>query len=54
MIRGEIARMDSGETRTIACSSGVQPAEPMGPAMVCLALRPELKRFREELEGQGM
>ena len=45
--------MDSGETRTIACSSGVQQGDPMGPAMFCLALRPGLKRFREEFEGEG-
>ncbi|CAN0409807.1 unnamed protein product, partial [Laminaria digitata] len=31
-------RMDSEETRTIACSSGVQQGDPMGPAMFCLAL----------------
>ncbi|CAN0588491.1 unnamed protein product, partial [Laminaria digitata] len=30
-------RMDSGETRTIACSSGAQQGDPMGPAMFCLA-----------------
>ena len=47
-------RMDSGETRTIACSSGVQQGDPMGPAMFCLALRPALKRFREEFEGEGV
>ncbi|CAN0448122.1 unnamed protein product, partial [Laminaria digitata] len=38
-------RMDSGETRTIACSSDVQQGDPMGPAMFCLALRQGLKRF---------
>ena len=43
-----IFRMDSGETRTIVCSSGVQQGDPMGPAMFCPALRPGLKRFREE------
>ena len=47
-------RMDSGETRTITCSSGVQQGDPMGPAMFCLALRPGLKRFREEFEGEGV
>ena len=46
--------MDAGETRTIACSSGVQHGEPMGPAMFCLALRPGLKRFREDFEGEGL
>ncbi|CAN0586600.1 unnamed protein product, partial [Laminaria digitata] len=47
-------RMDSGETRTIACSSGVQQGDPMGTAMFCLALRPGLKRFRQEFEGEGV
>ncbi|CAN0595732.1 unnamed protein product, partial [Laminaria digitata] len=48
------SRMDSRETRTIACSSGVQQGDPMGPAMFCLALRPGLKRFRQEFEGKGV
>ncbi|CAN0514005.1 unnamed protein product [Laminaria digitata] len=26
----------------------------MGPAMFCLALRPGLKRFRQEFEGEGV
>ncbi|CAN0580079.1 unnamed protein product, partial [Laminaria digitata] len=47
-------RMDSGETRTIACSSGVQQGDPMGPAMFCLALRTGLKRFRQKFEGEGV
>ena len=47
-------RMDSGDTRAIACSSGVQPGGGMGPATFCLALRPGLKRFREEFEGEGV
>ncbi|CAN0489423.1 unnamed protein product, partial [Laminaria digitata] len=47
-------RMDSEETRTIACSSGVQQGDPMGPAMFCLALRPGLKRLRQEFEGEGV
>ena len=47
-------RVDSGETRTIACSSGVQQGDPLGPAMFCLALRPGLKRFREEFEREGV
>ena len=47
-------RVDSGETRTIACSSGVQQGDPMGPAMFCLTLRPGLKRFREEFEREGV
>ena len=47
-------RMDSGETRTIACSSGVQVGDPMEPAMFCLALQPGLKRFRQESEREGV
>ena len=47
-------RMDSGETRTIPCSSGVQQGDPMGPEMFCLALRPGLMRFREEFETEGV
>ena len=46
-------RIDSGETRPIACSSGVQQGDPIVPAMFCLALRPALMRFREELEEEG-
>ena len=46
--------MDSGETRTIAYSCGVQQADPMGPAMFCLAFRPGLKRFRQEFKGEGV
>ena len=45
-------RMDSGETRTIACFSGVQQGDPMRPAMFCRALRPRLKRFREEFDRE--
>ena len=51
---GVFFRMDSGETRTIACSSGVQQGDLMEPAMFCLALRLELKRFREEFEREGV
>ncbi|CAN0528501.1 unnamed protein product, partial [Laminaria digitata] len=47
-------RMDSEETRTIVCSSDVQQGDPMGPAMICLALRPGLRRFRQEFEGEGV
>ena len=46
--------MDSGENRTIHWSSGVQHGDSMGPAMSCLALRPGLKRFREECEREGV
>ncbi|CAN0501935.1 unnamed protein product, partial [Laminaria digitata] len=45
-------RMDSGETRTTACSSGGQQGDPMGPEMFCLALRPGLIQFRQEFEGE--
>ncbi|CAM9601111.1 unnamed protein product, partial [Laminaria digitata] len=48
------SRMDSGETRTIAFSCGVQQGDPMGPAMFCLSLRPGLQRFQEEFEGGGV
>ena len=48
------SRMGSGETRTIACSSGVQQGNPMGPVVFCLALRPGLKRFRQEFEREGV
>ncbi|CAN0339095.1 unnamed protein product, partial [Laminaria digitata] len=47
-------RMDSGETREIAWSSGVQQGGPMGPVMFCLAFRPGLQPFREEFEGEGV
>lgn len=46
-------RMDPGEHRTTTCSKGVQQGDRMGPAMCCLSLRPGLKRFRAELEGEG-
>lgn len=42
-------RIDSGETKTIACSSGVQQGGPMGPEIICLAFLPE-----PELEGEGV
>ena len=45
-------RMDSGETRTIACSNGVQQGDPMGPAMFCLASRPGQQQFRQKLERE--
>ena len=35
---GVLFRMDSGETRTILCSSGVQQGDTMRPAMFRLAL----------------
>ncbi|CAN0492541.1 unnamed protein product, partial [Laminaria digitata] len=33
-----VFRMDSGETRTITCSSGVHQGDPMGPAMFRMAI----------------
>ena len=45
-------RTDPRETRTIACSSGVRQGDPIGPAMFCLAMRPGLKRFRQEFERE--
>ena len=48
------SRIDSGEARTIACSSSTQKGDPMGPAMFCLALRPGVNRFREEFEAEGV
>ncbi|CAN0523670.1 unnamed protein product, partial [Laminaria digitata] len=47
-------RMDSGQTRMIACFSCVQQGDPMGPAMFFLELRPGLKGFRQEFEGEGV
>ncbi|CAN0312017.1 unnamed protein product, partial [Laminaria digitata] len=47
-------RMDSAETRTIACSSSVQQGDPMGSEMFYLALRPALKRFQHGYEGEGV
>ena len=44
-----VFRMDFGEIRTVACSSGVRQGNPMGPATFYLALRPGLKRFRLQL-----
>lgn len=45
-------RIDSKEARTVACSSGVQQGDPMGPSILCLSLRQRLKRFREEFERE--
>ena len=46
--------MDSGEIRTIVCSNGVQKGKTMGTTMFGLALRPGLKLFRQEFEGDGV
>lgn len=46
--------MDSGETREVACSSGVQKeGGPIERETSCLALRPGLKCLTEEFEGEG-
>ena len=47
-------QMDSEETRTIVCSSGVQQGDSVGPALFCLSLRPGLKQFPQEFEGDGV
>ena len=47
-------RINSGETRTIAWSSGVQQRDPIGSAIFSLALRPGLERFMEEFEREGV
>ncbi|CAN0101460.1 unnamed protein product, partial [Laminaria digitata] len=44
-------RMDSGEARTVTCSSRIQQGDPIGPVMFCLALRPGLNYFRKDFEG---
>ena len=46
------SRIDSGETRTITCSHGIQEGYPMGPELFCLALRPGMKCFGENIEGK--
>ena len=46
-----LSRMDSGETRTIACSRDVHQGDPIGPAMFFLAFRPRLERIRQEFDG---
>ncbi|CAN0468226.1 unnamed protein product, partial [Laminaria digitata] len=46
--------VQDGKHTIIICSSGVQQGDPMGPAMFCLALRPGLKQFRQEFEGEGV
>ena len=47
----QFLRMDSVETRTIACSSGVHQGDPTGPAMVFLELRLRLEYLSEEVHG---
>lgn len=49
---GSLFRMCSGETRTITRSCGVQQQDPIWRALFCPAVRPGLKRFREEFEGE--
>lgn len=45
-------RMDSGETKTINCSSGVQKVGPIRPAMYFLALRPRAEEFQRRGRGR--
>ena len=53
MAQQTLFSMDSVETRMMACSSGVHHERLMGSTF-CLALRPEMERFREEFEGGGV
>ena len=46
-------QMDSGERTKLKCSGGVQLGSALGPALLCLLLRPVLTRVREEYESQG-
>ena len=47
-------RMDSGETRTIACSSGVQLGDPMGLAMFLPDIATGAEAFQRGVEGGGV
>ena len=47
-------RTDSGENRTIACSSGGQQLGPLGPAIFCPPLRPGLKHLRGKSKIRGV
>ena len=46
--------MISGERRRIECSSGVQPGDAMGPALLCVPLLRMLERIREGFEPLGV
>ena len=41
-------QMDSGERINLECSRGVQHGDAMGPALICLPLRPVPTKVREE------
>ena len=49
---GVFFRVDSGEHGANACSREVQQGDPMVPAMLCLSLRPRMKRFRVRRSGR--
>ena len=45
-------RMDSGKTRTTACSSGVQRGDPMDPAMFFPGVATGAEAFQREVRGR--
>ena len=47
-------QMEPAERRKIACSSGVQQGDAMGPALFCMPLLPVLKRTRAEFGLRGV
>ena len=47
-------QMESGERRTIDCSSGVQQWDVMGPVLFCMPLLLVLKRTRAEFEPRSV
>ena len=47
------AWIDSGGSRTIACSNGIQQGDSTKLVKLCLALRSGLSHFREEFDGTG-
>ena len=51
---GRVLSDGLGGSQKSHSSNGVQLRDPMGPAMFCLGLRPELKRFREEFGREGV
>ena len=49
-----VYEMDSGERRTIECTSGVQQGDGMGPPLFCLTLVPILTEMRERYQDLGV
>ena len=47
-------QMESGKSRKIDCSSGVQQGDAMGPVLFCMPLLPVLKRTWAEFEPRGI